>query len=237
MVPGRPATGSATPATPRACGPTRTLAITLALGAVSLLRRDRRAVCARGDRRRSSPRSRRCPPGRPHGLHRLGTHPGVAGRPGRDRGEPARGQDGRGHGHGAAGGRRAGFGAAYLQRHRDAWGWDTLDVDWEAIYAATSPRSPSSGSGRVSTWRDRRPLRRARLHDRAGGGTVVRSHALDLIRRLDRTTELGVTNTAFLEDGRTLMFSSSRDALDDGAGTQALDARAGCDRCHRRRPG
>ena len=113
----------------------------------------------------------------------------------------------------------AGFGAAYLQRHRDAWGWDTLDVDWEAIY--------SGDLAPVAIVRLREGTDMAPISDRYDaygftteevGERIVRSHALDPSAEWMGTTELGVTNTAFLDDGRTLMFSSSREALDDALG-------------------
>ncbi len=109
----------------------------------------------------------------------------------------------------------AGFGAPYLRGHRDAWGWDTLDLDWEAIYSGDGPP--------VSIVRLREGVDMGAIANRydeygfateRAGDAIVRSHELDPSAEWMGTTELGVTNTAFLDDGRTLMFSSSRDALD-----------------------
>ena len=109
----------------------------------------------------------------------------------------------------------AGFGVAYLRNHRDTWGWDTLDLEWEALYSGDGPP--------VSLVRLREGVdvdAIAQRYDERGfstervGDATVRSHDLDLSADWIRTTDLGVTNTAFLDDGRTLMFSSSREALD-----------------------
>lgn len=113
----------------------------------------------------------------------------------------------------------AGFGAAYLQRHRDAWRWDTLDVDWEAIYSVDGPP--------VAIVHLREGVDMDAIADRYDaygftteevGDVIVRSHELDASAEWMGTTELGVSNTAFLDDGRTLMFSSDREALADALG-------------------
>ncbi len=116
----------------------------------------------------------------------------------------------------------SGFGMAHLRGHRDAWGWDTLDLDWEAIY--------STGGPPVAIVRLRDGVDTAAIagrYDAYGfttervGDATLRTHKLDPTADWVRTTDLGVTNTAFLDDGRTLLFSSSRDALEgalrDGA--------------------
>lgn len=109
----------------------------------------------------------------------------------------------------------AGFGTPYLRRHREAWGWDTMDVAWEALYSVDGP-----------------PVALVRLRDGVDvdavaarydaygftseqvGDATVRSHDLDPSAEWMGTTELGVVNTAFLDDGRTLMFSSGRESLE-----------------------
>lgn len=116
----------------------------------------------------------------------------------------------------------SGFGAAYLRTHRDTWGWDTLDVDWEAIF---------SGDGvPVSVVRLREGTDVAAIaarYDERGFTTedapsaTIRSHALDPGADWIRSGELAVTNTAFLDDGRTLMFASSVDALREALGGTA----------------
>jgi hypothetical protein len=108
----------------------------------------------------------------------------------------------------------AGFGAAYLQRHRDAWGWDTLDVDWEAIYSVDGPpiaivrlREGVDVEGIAARYDDHG------FTTEQVGDDVIRSHELDPSAEWMGTTELGVSNTAFFDEGRTLMFSSHRDAV------------------------
>lgn len=109
----------------------------------------------------------------------------------------------------------AGFGTPYLRRHRDAWGWDTMDVQWEALYSVDGP---PVALVRLREGVDVDAI--AARYDAYGfsteqvGDATVRSHDLDPSAEWMGTTELGVVNTAFLEDGRTLMFSSGRDSLE-----------------------
>jgi hypothetical protein len=108
------------------------------------------------------------------------------------------------------------FGAAYLRTHHDTWGWDTLDVDWEATYSGDGP--PVS-LVRLRDGTDVDAI--AARYDERGFTTeettfgTIRSHELDLTADWIRSGELAVTNTAFLDDGRTLAFSSSLETLRD----------------------
>ncbi len=107
------------------------------------------------------------------------------------------------------------FGAAYLRFHHDTWGWDTLDVEWEALYSVDGPP--------VTVVRLREGVDVAAIaarYDQRGfstdrvAGATIRSHELDPSADWIRSGELAVTNTAFLDDGRTLAFSSGRDGLE-----------------------
>ena len=109
----------------------------------------------------------------------------------------------------------AGFGTPYLRRHRDAWGWDTMDVAWEALYSVDGP---PVAIVHLREGVDMDAI--AARYDAYGfsteqvGDATVRSHALDPSAEWMGTTELGVVNTAFLDDRRTLMFSSGRESLE-----------------------
>jgi hypothetical protein len=111
------------------------------------------------------------------------------------------------------------FGAAYLRSHHDTWGWDTLDVDWEATYSGDGP---PVFLVRLREGTDVDAI--AARYDDFGfateqvPGATIRSHELDPTADWIGSGELAVTNTAFLDDGRTLMFSSSLDGLRDGMG-------------------
>lgn len=107
------------------------------------------------------------------------------------------------------------FGAAYLRSHHDTWGWDTLDLEWEAMYVGDGPP--------VTVVRLREGTDVAAIaarYDERGfstdaiDGATLRSHELDPSADWIRSGELAVTNTAFLDDGRTLAFSSGRDELE-----------------------
>ncbi|MFN8519007.1 MAG: hypothetical protein U0667_06375 [Chloroflexota bacterium] len=111
-------------------------------------------------------------------------------------------------------GAAAGFGVAHLQGHHKTWGWDTLDVDWEATYSGDGPP--------VSLVRLREGVdvdAIAAHYDDYGFATeqvsdaTLRTH--DFGEDWIRFSDLGVVNTAFFDDGRTLMFSSSLEELRD----------------------
>lgn len=115
----------------------------------------------------------------------------------------------------------AGFGIAHLARHAEAWGWDTADVDWEASYVVDGP--PVA----VVRLRDDIDLDPIVAHyDERGfsvesyGDATIRSHEMDLGADWITSSDFGVLNTAFLDDGRTLVLSSSVDGV-----KAALDAR------------
>jgi hypothetical protein len=115
----------------------------------------------------------------------------------------------------------AGFGIARLARHAEAWGWDTTDVDWEAAYWTDGP--PVA----VVRLRDDIDLDPIVAHYDDRGFSVdsyddatIRSHEMDVRADWITSSDFGVLNTAFLDDGRTLVLSSSVDGV-----KAALDAR------------
>ncbi|MET0772179.1 MAG: hypothetical protein ABWZ82_03765 [Candidatus Limnocylindrales bacterium] len=109
----------------------------------------------------------------------------------------------------------SGFGVAYLRRHRDTWGWDTLDVDWEATFSVDGPPvhvvrlRDGVDTDAISARYDELGFATEQV-----GDAVVRTQPLDLASEWIGTTELAVVNTAFLDDGRTLLLSSGREGLD-----------------------
>ncbi len=115
------------------------------------------------------------------------------------------------------------FGAAYLRHHHETWAWDTLDVDWEATYLGDGPPvtvvrlREGTDVDAIAARYDERGFSTDRI-----AGATIRSHELDLTADWIRSGELAVTNTAFLDDGRTLAFSSSRSGLE--AALAASDA-------------
>lgn len=109
----------------------------------------------------------------------------------------------------------SGYALARLRGHRDAWGFDTLDLDWEATYSADGP--PVF----VLRFRDGFDLApvAARFDERGFStteqrGAVIRSHEMDPSADWLSTTEFAILNTAFLDDGRTLVLSSGLDGLE-----------------------
>jgi len=108
----------------------------------------------------------------------------------------------------------AGYGIDRFQEHADAWGWDTTDLLWEASYSLDGPP--------VSVLRFREDFDWAPVvqHFDDRGFTVemtadatIRSHEMDVTSDWIRSSDFGILNTAFLDDGRTLILSSSVDGV------------------------
>jgi hypothetical protein len=103
----------------------------------------------------------------------------------------------------------AGFAISRYRDHRDSWGWDSLDLDWEAEIG-------SFGNPPVFVLRFRdgfdlagvesRFLERGFSSEEIEGATLY-SHEIELSQDWFLTTELAIANTAFLADGRTLVLS------------------------------
>ncbi len=115
----------------------------------------------------------------------------------------------------------AGYAIGRFRGHADAWGWDTTDLDWEASYLLDGP--PVA----VLRFREGFDLAPVIAHFDDRGFTVemtedatIRSHAMDVSADWIGDSDFGVLNTAFLDDGRTLVLSSGLDAV-----KAALDAR------------
>lgn len=126
------------------------------------------------------------------------------------------------------------FGTAHLRDQYDSWAFDTFDLDWEATIQGDGP--PLF----VLRFRDGFDLApvAALFDDRAFTttavpGATVRSHEMTLHEDWLRATEFAILNTAFLNDGRTLVLSLDQDAVLDVAAhhgsypaSPALDATA-----------
>ena len=99
--------------------------------------------------------------------------------------------------------------------HGAAWGWDSLDLDWEATITTGGPAvhvlrfRDDFDLGPVTARFDERGFSREVIEGRA----ILRSHELDPSAGWLGTTELAILHTAFLRDGRTLVLSSDDDAV------------------------
>jgi hypothetical protein len=110
----------------------------------------------------------------------------------------------------------SGFGIAHLRDHYATWAFDAMDLDWEATIQGDGP--PLF----VLRFRDDFDLAPvAALFDQRGfstttvpGGTI-RSHEMVLHEDWLRKTEFAILNTAFLDDGRTLVLSGDVDQVRD----------------------
>lgn len=106
----------------------------------------------------------------------------------------------------------AGYGLRFIGAHRDDWGFDAMDLEWDLLII------PVSGAPiwvlRFPKGFDLRPIERHM--DQRGFGSValpggrLRAHALDPDASWTASTELGILNTAFLADGQTLVLSPSQ---------------------------
>lgn len=109
----------------------------------------------------------------------------------------------------------SGFAMAQFRGHRAAWGWDTLDLAWEATLQADGP--PVFVLGLVPGF-DLAPLI-AHFRDRVfsevrRGPARVFSRPLDVAAPWVKTTELAIHNTAIFGDARLMVLSSSPEELD-----------------------
>ncbi len=112
----------------------------------------------------------------------------------------------------------SGFGIAHLRNQYDTWGWDSLDLDWEATVQGDGP--PLF----VLRFRDGADLApiAARFDERgfsttAVPGATIRSHEMVLNEDWLTAGEFAVLNTAFLDDGRTLVLSLDLEQVQDVA--------------------
>jgi hypothetical protein len=110
----------------------------------------------------------------------------------------------------------SGFALSRLRDHRDVWGWDTMDLDWEAVLTFDAPPTY------VLRFRDGFDLTNVESRFEERGftrqevdGATVWSHEMDLSTDWMTSSEFAILNTAFLPDGRTLVLSSSVEAVED----------------------
>jgi hypothetical protein len=113
----------------------------------------------------------------------------------------------------------AGFAMSRFRGHREAWGWDTFDLAWEATLVGrgapvfvlgTSPGFDLTPV--LAHFRDRNFTEERR------GSALVLSRPLDLAEPWLNTTELAIHTTAIFEDAGLMVLSSSAEEL-----TRALD--------------
>jgi hypothetical protein len=110
------------------------------------------------------------------------------------------------------------FSLRYLLTHAVLWGFDTMDFEWEAVVQS----GPGGLPVFILRFREGFDLAAvaARFDEREFtsepiDGGVLRSHDLDLTEDWVRGSELAIRNTAFLDDGRTLVSSGDADAVRD----------------------
>lgn len=117
----------------------------------------------------------------------------------------------------------SGFALNHLRTHHDVWGFDSFDLDWEATYSVDGPPVYVL---RFRDGFDLAPL--VALFDDRGfsttqvDGAVIRSHAVDVAADWLHATEFAILNTAFLDDGRTLVLSSGLEGVTDVLATRGM---------------
>ncbi|MFH0751441.1 MAG: hypothetical protein V2B17_06355, partial [Chloroflexota bacterium] len=109
----------------------------------------------------------------------------------------------------------AGYAVARFRGHRAAWGWDTLDLAWEARLAGAD--APVFALG-LAPGLDLSPVL-AHFRDRGftetrRGSALVLAHSLDLAVDWLNTTELAIRTTAIFEAEGLMVLSSSPEELD-----------------------
>jgi hypothetical protein len=128
----------------------------------------------------------------------------------------------------------SGFGLAHLRDHYATWAFDAMDLDWEATIQGDGPPlfvlrfRDGFDLAPVSALFDSRGFSSASVP-----GATLRSHEMVLHEDWLTSTEFGILNTAFLDDGRTLVLSLDADQVRDVAArhgqyadSPALDATA-----------
>ncbi|MFH1475356.1 MAG: hypothetical protein ABIG85_05795 [Chloroflexota bacterium] len=109
----------------------------------------------------------------------------------------------------------AGYAVARFRGHRVAWGWDALDLVWEArLTGADAPvfalgLAPGSDLAPVLA-----PFRDRGFTEARRGSVLVFAHPLDLAVDWLNTTELAIRTTAIFEAAGLMVPSSSPEELD-----------------------
>jgi hypothetical protein len=108
----------------------------------------------------------------------------------------------------------SGFALNDFRDHAANWGWNALDLDWEATFGTDG--APVF----VLRFRDGFDPAPVKAHfDERGftseplDGGVLRSHEMDVDDDWLTTTEFAILNTVFLADGRTLVLSADPDRV------------------------
>lgn len=119
------------------------------------------------------------------------------------------------------------YGLNHFQEHAENWGWDNTDLVWETNGIASGPpfyvlQFPKGF--------DFAPLI-ARLEERGFSqseyqGATIYSHDMNLKEDWIRTTEMGILNTAMLEDEKILMMSTKLETVQTLLDTYRGDARS-----------
>jgi hypothetical protein len=108
----------------------------------------------------------------------------------------------------------SGFALQHMRTHHDEWGWDAFDLDWEATLSLDGPPlfvlrfREGTDLARIQALFDERGFTTEALD-----GAVLRSREMDLSQDWLRGTEFAILNTAFLDDGRTLVLSASDEGV------------------------
>jgi hypothetical protein len=110
----------------------------------------------------------------------------------------------------------SGYGIAHLRSQYDTWGWDGLDLEWEATIQG---EGPPLFVLRFRDGVDLGPIQ-ARFDERGFSttsvpGATIRSPEMALREDWVRAGEFAILNTAFLDDGRTLVLSVDLEQVQD----------------------
>jgi len=108
------------------------------------------------------------------------------------------------------------YALAHIQSHSVTWGWDTADLVWEAN--VVSREWPQIHILQLRNDFDFSPVA-AHFVERGftqteSHGAVVYTHALDVRADWIRTTELSILNTAYIDEEKTMILSSSPRAVE-----------------------
>lgn len=111
----------------------------------------------------------------------------------------------------------------FLRDHRALWGFDSFDLDWEATLSVDGPpvfvlrfRDGFDVASLMSLFDERG------FSTTQADGAVIRSHDMDVTADWLHGSEFAILNTAFLDDGRTLVLSSGLKGVTDVLATRGM---------------